>query len=143
MSANERTGWRDEHLSARHREYGCDCPAVDLDFLLIEYDYSEPKALVEYKNQHTWPIQPKKNPSIAAMAKLANDAGLPAFLVRYADDFSWFKVLGLNEEAANYLDINPQVMDEVSWVEILHAVRGRRMSEEEKDRIRALPVVTR
>ena len=31
----ERTGWRDEKLSQRHRMWGWDCPAVDIDFLLL------------------------------------------------------------------------------------------------------------
>ena len=30
----ERTHWRDEALSERHRLWGYDCPAVDVDFLL-------------------------------------------------------------------------------------------------------------
>lgn len=41
MSGPERTGWRDENLSRRHREWGFHCPAVDLGFLLIEYDTGE------------------------------------------------------------------------------------------------------
>jgi hypothetical protein len=64
MSAEERTGWRDEELSLRHRLYwGRDCPAVDVDFMLsdapemfddnfrlVEYYHSKPKALIEYKH---------------------------------------------------------------------------------------------
>lgn len=34
MTAQERTGWRDEEISARHRIWGVNCPAVDLDFLM-------------------------------------------------------------------------------------------------------------
>lgn len=143
MSSNERTGWRDEALSLRHREYGQNLPAVDIDFMLIEYDHEEPKALVEYKNEHTPPINVSKSPSIIAMAKLANSASIPAFLVRYADDFSWWRVLGLNDHAASYLTTNPQLMDEVEWVSILYAVRGLQMPEAEKNRIYALPPVRR
>ena len=143
MSSNERTGWRDEALSLRHREYGQNLPAVDIDFMLIEYDYSEPKALVEYKNQHAQPINVSKSPSILAMTNLANRAEIPAFLVRYADDFSWWKVLGLNDRACLYLTDNLQLMDEVEWVSILYAVRGLQMPEAEKNRIYALPPVRR
>ena len=44
----ERTGWRDEALSKRHRDWGWDCPAIDIDFLMIEYDKGKSVALVEY-----------------------------------------------------------------------------------------------
>ena len=143
MTANERTHWRDEALSLRHREYGQNLPAVDIDFMLIEYDHAEPKALVEFKNEHAQPVNVSKNPSIAAMAKLANNADIPAFLVRYADDFSWWKVLALNDQAASYLTNNPQIMDEAEWVSILYAVRGKQMPEAERNRIYALPPVRR
>lgn len=46
----ERTGWRDQEISARHRHWGFDCPAVDLDFLVVEYNHGLPVALIEYKH---------------------------------------------------------------------------------------------
>jgi hypothetical protein len=42
----ERSGWRDLELSGRHRRWGWDCPAVDLDFLFLEYDKGKAVALV-------------------------------------------------------------------------------------------------
>lgn len=42
MSLMERTGWRDERLSRRHREWGFDCPMVDCDFIAVEFDHKEP-----------------------------------------------------------------------------------------------------
>ena len=48
----ERTGWRDEELSQEHRKWGFDCPTVDIDFLMLEYDTGRASALVEYKNEH-------------------------------------------------------------------------------------------
>ena len=50
----ERTGWRDQALSDRHREWGFNCPSVDLDFLMVEYNIGLPVALVEYKNERAW-----------------------------------------------------------------------------------------
>lgn len=63
MTAEERTGWRDQELSNRHRTWGHDCPAEDVDFLLdtqptmfndsfrlVEYYHARPKALIEYKH---------------------------------------------------------------------------------------------
>ena len=32
----ERTGWRDEEISRRHRLYGVSCPMIDIDFLVSE-----------------------------------------------------------------------------------------------------------
>ena len=137
MSAEERTGWRDEALSKRHREWGCDCPAVDIDFLLIEYDHAEPKALVEYKNQHAAPITVSKNASLIAMAKVATRANIPAFIVRYADDFSWWKVCALNQIASNFLPETeePPMMDEIGWVTLLYKVRNRKIPQSVIDRI--------
>ena len=141
MSANERTGWRDDALSLRHREWGHDCPAVDLDFLLIEYDRAEPKALVEYKNEHAQPIVVSKSPSIRAMAKLADDANLPAFLVRYADDFTWWKVRPLNRQslvyAMPYLSDQQYdfIVDELEYVALLYKLRGRQMPQSVADHI--------
>ena len=138
MSANERTGWRDESLSLRHREWGYDCPAVDLDFLLIEYDHAEPKALVEYKNEHAQPIHINKSPSIKAMANLANNAQLPAFLVRYADDFSWWKVKALNTYALPYMEQAEMYFNEVEYVTLLYRVRGRKIPQSIIDKIKTL-----
>jgi hypothetical protein len=143
MIAEERTGWRDPLISERHRAWGYDCPAVDIDFMVIEYDKAEPKALVEYKNQRTPVINLKKHPSIMAMVSLANKAGLPAFIVRYADDFSWWKVAALNDEAMDHLHGNPTLMSEVEWVRTLYAVRGLTMPDGLAERIEALPPVIR
>ena len=46
----ERTNWRDQELSARHRTWGFNCPAVDLDFLMVEYNIGKPVGLIEYKH---------------------------------------------------------------------------------------------
>ena len=143
MSANERTGWRDESLSLRHRDWGYDCPAVDLDFLLIEYDNAKPKALIEYKNQHAQPIIVSNNKSILAMIELVNSAGLPALLVRYADDFSWWKVAPLNELALKHMPTTDSkstvyFFDEVQFVTLLYSIRGRQIPQSVVSRINQL-----
>ena len=144
MSAEERSGWRDEALSLRHRLWGYDCPAVDIDFLLIEYDKAEPKALVEYKNEHAQPITISKNSSILAMIELANRAELPALLVRYADDFSWWKVAPLNHEARQQMPPKENdsqsvwYFDEVQFVTLLYSIRGRQIPPSIVSRINEL-----
>ena len=58
MSSKERTGWRDQALSERHRAWGWDCPALDMDFVMIEYDNGKATALVEYKHEQAAPQYP-------------------------------------------------------------------------------------
>lgn len=123
----ERTGWRDEALSARHREWGWDCPAIDIDFLMVEYDLGNPVAIVEYKNEHAAP-QKASHPSYRAIIKLGDLAGRPVFAVRYADDFSWFLVVPLNGVAKNFMP-DRQKMSEQEWVSLLYRLRGRSFKE--------------
>ena len=49
----ENTFWRDGALSLRHKKWGYDLPALDMDFLMIEYDHGIPVALIEYKLETT------------------------------------------------------------------------------------------
>ena len=124
----ERSGWRDEALSLRHREWGWDCPALDVDFLLIEYDYGHPVALVEYKHEDAAP-QVVTHPSYRALIELADRASLPLFVVRYAEGFAWFRVVPLNEQAKECLS------DRITWsekeyVSFLYGLRGRHIPSE-------------
>jgi len=99
--AQERTGWRDQEISARHSMWGYDCPALDIDFLLLEYDQGKAAALVEFKNEKAMPIR-MGHPSIRALIGLADAAKIPLFLVRYAGDFSWYFVTPGNVKAREY-----------------------------------------
>lgn len=121
----ERTGWRDSQLSERHRRWGWDCPMVDVDFLAIEYDAGEPAALVEYKNEHAQP-QYATHPSYQAMIRLGDRAALPVLAVRYADDFSWFRVTPLNGVAKKFVGQRAE-MSEQEYVALLYRMRGREM----------------
>jgi len=118
----ERTGWRDMGLSERHRRWGWDCPAVDLDFLFLEYDKGKAVAIVEYKNEHAR-TQHSTHPTYQAMIDLGNRAGIPVFASRYTDDFSCWKVTSLNGKAREFL---PQArgMTEKEWVTFLYLIRG-------------------
>lgn len=118
----ERTGWRDEALSRRHRRWGWDCPAVDLDFLFLEYDRGKASAIVEYKNEHAAP-QYASHPTYQAMIDLGDKAQIPVLACRYSDDFQTWKVTPLNKEAKKIL---PQraVLSEKQWVSLLYKIRG-------------------
>ena len=118
----ERSGWRDLALSERHRRWGWDCPAVDLDFLFLEYDKGQPVAIVEYKHEKAAP-QYASHPTYQAMINLGTRAGVPVFAARYTEDFSSWTVVPLNEFAKNRL---PQrvILNERDWVTFLYELRG-------------------
>lgn len=118
----ERTGWRDLALSQRHRRWGWDCPAVDLDFLFLEYDKGKAVALVEYKHENAAPQYPT-HPTYQAMIDLGNRANVPVFACRYATDFSWYKITALNPPAKLWLS-QQVIMTEREWVTFLYKIRG-------------------
>jgi type I site-specific restriction endonuclease len=100
----ERTGWRCEGISKKHREWGFHCPAVDLDFVLLEYNWGKPVAIVEYKEKASKKPD-TQHPSYRALKDLADgyrNRGLPLFLVRYCERVWWFEVTSLNESAFQY-----------------------------------------
>lgn len=128
--APERNRIRDNGLNDRHREWGWNCPAMDIDFMMVEFSSGLPMALCEYKHEHAGRIN-TKHPSIKAMVSLANASRIPAFLCRYADDYSWFDVHCLNKCATDAVmatkarpDAQIYRMTEYEWVQVLYRVRG-------------------
>ena len=119
----ERTGWRDERLSRRHRRWGWDCPAVDVDFLMLEYDRGKAVALVEYKHERA-EKQFATHPSYQAMIDLGDRGQIPVFACRYSDDFSNWRVVSLNGLAKRWVAASAD-MTEREWVTLLYAIRGR------------------
>ena len=98
---------------------------IDIDFLAMEYDNGRANALVEYKNEHAAPQYPT-HPSYRAMVDLGNRAGVPVLAVRYASDFSWWRVTPLNDLARKYV---PELCElkEPEWVALLYTMRDRKM----------------
>lgn len=124
----ERTGWRDLGLSQRHRMWGLKLPAVDLDFILLEFDKSQPTALIEYKSELAAEQFPT-HPSLVALTHLGNRANLPVFVVRYATNFEWFRIMPLNAVAKKIIPERITVPERefVSW---LYSIRGLSMPDE-------------
>jgi len=118
----ERTGWRDLGLSERHRRWGWDCPAVDLDFLFLEYDRGKAVALVEYKHEKA-KTQYSSHPTYQAMIDLGDRAQVPVFGVRYKDDFLSWRVVALNDCARQWLP-ERVTFTEREWVTFLYHIRG-------------------
>ena len=125
---HERTFWRDEGLSQRHRKWGWDCPMLDIDFLAVEFDKGEPVALVEYKNEYA-DVHYASHPSYQALIKLGNRAGLPVIACRYASDFSKWRVTALNGKAREIIPERTE-LDEAGWVSLLYKIRGREVSRD-------------
>lgn len=120
---SERTGWRDENLSQRHRRWGWNCPAVDLDFLFLEYDKGKATAVVEYKHERAAP-QYRTHPTYQAIINLCDRARLPCIGCRYAGDFSWFRVSALNDMAKPWIPDANTEMTEMEWIKLLYRIRG-------------------
>ena len=118
----ERTGWRDGGLSARHRKWGWDCPAVDLDCLFLEYDKGQPVAIIEYKHERAAP-QYGSHPTYQALINLGTRASVPVLAVRYKDDYSEWRVIPLNPMAKRWLP-ERKTMTEREWVTFLYHLRG-------------------
>ena len=125
MTSYERTGWRDQEISARHRAWGFNCPAVDLDFLMVEYNLGYPVAVVEYKSHHAR-LSNLKHPTYRALGELYDRDGkqLPLFIVRYWPTTWAFRVLALNDSAQQWLQPDTWVdMSEREFVTGLYRLR--------------------
>ena len=141
MSSQEVTGFRDEAISRRHRMWGRDVPAVDIDFLVIEYDRCAPKALIEYKTVSLmggW--TPDANAKTLQTA--ANLMAVP-FYVFFYDTSDWtfyrchLEAHGLKNATPGPvpLDRIPDKMSEAEFVRLLYWLRGRRLTIEQVQEI--------
>jgi len=137
----ERTGWRDSELSLRHGCWGFNCPAVDLDFVMMEYNHGKPCALVEYKHKNAKTPDPS-HATYKALIDLANkysDGPLPCFIAIY-DPCDWsFRVIPLNDRAsAHYSHCSGEVLSEQRFVKSLHILRKKVLSIEDNEAISQL-----
>lgn len=128
----ERNGKRDLALNNRHREYGYDCPAVDLDNFL-EYDSGEPAALIEYKFIKAPPVDFGSR-TIMALECLATRACIPAFIAWYYKKPWRYWVVAMNSRGAsaivgdNVLSSyvpEPRLYTERDFVRFLYQLRDR------------------
>ncbi len=122
----ERTGWRDQEISKRHREWGFNCPAVDLDFVMLEYNHGKPAALVEYKHKNA--MKPNiTHATYRALVALANgycEGPLPCLIATYNPDDWSFTVTPLNDAAhLHYAHCKNERLSEQRFVTSLHLLR--------------------
>lgn len=128
MPSPERTRWRDQNLSERHRKWGIGCPAFDIDFLLVEMNRAKACAIIEYKGELA-EAQFPTHPSYLALSDLGNKANVPVFAVRYAHNFSWFRLVPLNFVAKKLIPVR-RMMSERQFVTFLYNLRGVQPPEE-------------
>lgn len=126
VTMRERNGWRDKNISLRHRLWGVETQATDIDWVVTEYRSESgdirPVAVIEYKNEHA-PQQSLSMPQYVVLRKLATRADLPFFVVRYATDFSAFQVIPANIWAKNILRESVQLSEE-QYVRFMYRLRG-------------------
>ena len=121
-SRQERTGFRDEAISRRHRTWGFNCPARDIDFLMVESDKRLPVALVDYKhvNASESEVNSREHEPIINMA---DKCEIPFFIVLYDDVRWWFTVIPKNKFAK---EITKTVtLTEHDYVWFQYELRGR------------------
>jgi len=124
----EKTFRRDMKLLLRHRDWGWNVPAEDIDFL--EYDERKAIALFEYKR--TTDLATCKvnigEANIQALIDLANKASVPIFCTFYNPNLKWYRVFPLNEQAQKKGP--PQgIIAESKYVDFLYWLRGRQIPE--------------
>lgn len=88
----------------------------------LEYDKGKAVAIVEYKHERAKP-QYRTHPTYQAMIDLSDRAKLPCIACRYAGDFSWFKIVALNEYAKAWIP-EAKTINEREWITLLYHIRG-------------------
>jgi len=128
MTKEERSGgWRDKEISERHRYwYGSNCPMVNFDFLVVEYDHLEPMAIIDYKHYEKGlqPWEPLKDPNFQVLVKVADRLGVPCLIAIYKPKDWWYRVFPLNDAARRFYEYG-QDLTEVEYVQSLYRLRGR------------------
>ncbi len=120
----ERSGFRDEKLSKRHRMYGWNAPAQDLDF--IEYYHLKPIALIEYKHERA--VIDVHSHQCTVLKNLGDMASLPAFIAVYNDQYE-YDVYPLNDLARKTLK-DWTHLPEQRYVAFLYYLRGIKLTDE-------------
>lgn len=125
MTSYERTNWRDQELSERHRLWGFNCPCVDLDFLAVEYHIGKPVLIADYK-RFTAQRPDLKHPSYKAITLLADgygDGPLPFIIPFYWPKIWAFRVIPVNESARGHF-YEDELLTEKEYVSRLYHLRS-------------------
>ncbi len=126
----ERTGWRDQQISERHRHWGSDIYFTDIDFCGIEYYSRKGIILVEYKEWCKRDSLVIQSAPHQTLAWLADGRSIPACVVIYNFDVlpRTFEVIPLNDSARRHFG-KRRIMTEEEWV--THQFRLRGLAQDE------------
>ena len=121
----ERSAWRDASLSQRHRDWGFNLPAADIDFLLLEFNRGRASALVEYKrfNAKHYSLTSR---TFQALTDLADRAGLPFAIAKYWPGTWSFQVTPMNALASEHF-ASDEILTEHEYVQRLYQISGQIM----------------
>lgn len=121
----ETTGWRDDNLSARHRSWGVNCPATDLDLTLVEFNWRVPVAIIDYKHGNSKDSirDIVRTDAVQAQLKLAEMANIAFAVVMYWRQPWQFKTYPGNEKARQWFKTG-ELLSELEFVRILHKIRN-------------------
>lgn len=137
----DRTGWRDQEISLRHRIWGFNCPAVDLDFLMVEYNVGLPVGLIEYK--HYKARMPRfDHATYRALSDLASnykETGLPFLVAFYWPEVWAFRVHPVNDVAKRHFREGEE-FSEYDFVRRLYRLRRLTLSRELENALYKFPI---
>ena len=136
--AQERTNWRDDWPSIKHRAWGISIPVADFDCILsdsgsivdetfrtIEFDYEEPFAIIEYKEQNA---NVRLNSySIKIQKVIADKCNIPFFISIYFKETACFYIIPMNKvakEKNEWLSV-PRLCSEYTYVKLLYWLRNK------------------
>lgn len=139
-----RMAFWDEGFSQRHRQWGYDCPADDIDqivadvpmgdkdvpsTMLVETSYGRPYALVEYKHERGLQVDRSRYArQWGVYTWMADRCGIPAFCVFYRrEDYAMY-IVPLNDIAKGYCKQEKWVPERL-WVKVLYRFRGMDIPE--------------
>lgn len=134
----ENMGFRDMDISNRHRTWGWDCPAVDIDFLMCEYNFGKPIAIIEYKYYKIGSIN-ENNITYRVLKNLADERirPIPFFIVLYWREIWAFRVIPMNAKAEEYVT-KPTTMTEYDYVSLLYRIRRNMLKDEISEKLNKL-----
>lgn len=120
-----------ESISPRHREWGNDCPATNIDCILAEYNHKQPVAFIEYKGRRPM-LSDSSSANAQVMINLGDRANLPNYIVYYNNSDWTFSIAPGNKLSRDllfkYADFQfNQTIDELRFVGFLYALRQERL----------------
>ena len=121
-----------DSISDRHRGYGNNCPATNIDCLLYEYNHMQPVAIIDFKARRL-AANDRTSFNARATANLCNMARIPFYLASYSNSEWSFILAPVNAIATQLMQkhgMTETKMSELQFVTFLYDLRGKRLPSE-------------